>query len=85
MSDNSSSSHYSQPFETLVQHFESNGLKFLADRDSKSVQLFITGDYARVNCSCLLLLKLSMSAAKSVRAFSKSLCVRRRMGTKPSL
>ena len=54
MSDNSSSSNYSQPFETLVQHFESNGLKFLADRDLKSVQLFITGDYAVYNCQIQL-------------------------------
>ena len=50
MSDHTSSGSYSQPFEILVQHFESNGLKFLADHDSKSVQLFITGDYAVYNC-----------------------------------
>lgn len=50
MSENSFSHGYSQAFETLVSHFDSNGLKFLADRESKSVQLFVTGDYAVYNC-----------------------------------
>lgn len=50
MPENSSFHGYSQAFDALVAHFESNGLKFLADRESKSVQLFMTGDYAVYNC-----------------------------------
>jgi hypothetical protein len=54
MQESSTPSDYGQPFESLVQHFESSGLKFLADPDSKSVQLFITGDYAIYNCQIQL-------------------------------
>lgn len=54
MSENYSPLGFNQPFETLVQHFESNGLKFLTNPDSKSVQLFITGDYAVYNCQIQL-------------------------------
>jgi hypothetical protein len=50
MSDHSSSNGFNYPFNVLVQHFESSGLKFLADPDSKSVQLFIAGDAAVYNC-----------------------------------
>lgn len=50
MSENSPSNGFSHAFETLVAHFESNDFKFHADNESKSVQLFITGDYAVYNC-----------------------------------
>ena len=41
---------YSEAFQTLTRHFESNGLRFLEDAESRSIQLFITGDYAVYNC-----------------------------------
>jgi len=41
---------YSEAYQTLTRHFESNGLRFLADAESRSIQLFITGDYAVYNC-----------------------------------
>jgi len=50
MSDHSSFGGHSAIFDTLVQHFESSGLRFLADAESKSVQLFIAGDAAVYNC-----------------------------------
>jgi hypothetical protein len=50
MSESSPSYGSSQAFQTLVAHFEANDFRFLADPDSKSVQLFITGDAAVYNC-----------------------------------
>jgi hypothetical protein len=41
---------YSEAYQTLTRHFESNGLRFLADAESRFIQLFITGDYAVYNC-----------------------------------
>jgi len=38
------------PFEKLVHHFESNEFRFHADQETKSLQLFITGDCAVYNC-----------------------------------
>jgi hypothetical protein len=38
------------PFEKLVHHFESNEFRFHADPETKSLQLFITGDCAVYNC-----------------------------------
>lgn len=40
----------SQAFQTLVAHFEANEFRFHADADTKSVQLFITGDAVIYNC-----------------------------------
>jgi hypothetical protein len=37
------------PFEKLVHHFESNEFRFHADPETKSLQLFITGDCAVYN------------------------------------
>lgn len=37
-------------FQTLVAHFEANEFRFHADHESKSVQLFITGDAVIYNC-----------------------------------
>jgi hypothetical protein len=50
MSEDISPNDFSKAFETLVAHFESNDFRFHADGDTKSVQLFITGDYAVYNC-----------------------------------
>jgi len=38
------------PFEKLVHHFDSNEFRFHADPETKSLQLFITGDCAVYNC-----------------------------------
>jgi hypothetical protein len=38
------------PFDVLVNHFESNNFRFQTDPESKSLQLFITGDCAVYNC-----------------------------------
>ncbi len=38
------------PFQALVRHFESNEFRFHADPETKSLQLFITGDCAIYNC-----------------------------------
>ena len=54
MPENSPSNSFSQAFETLVAHFESNDLKFLPDRESRSIQLFMTGDFAVYNCKIQL-------------------------------
>lgn len=50
MSDHSSSDNDPRGFAALIAHFEANGLKFHADPESKSVQLFMTGDCAVYNC-----------------------------------
>ena len=50
MSEDISPNDFSKAFETLVAHFESNDFRFHADGDTKSVQLFITGDYVVYNC-----------------------------------
>ncbi len=46
----SESSSFSGAFQALVAHFESNDFRFHADSDTKSVQLFITGDAVIYNC-----------------------------------
>lgn len=38
------------PFDVLVNHFEANHFKFHADPQSKSLQLFVSGDCAIYNC-----------------------------------
>lgn len=50
MSENISPYGSSPAFETLVAHFEANDFRFHADHDTKSVQLFITGDAVIYNC-----------------------------------
>lgn len=50
MSEDISPNDFSPAFGTLVAHFEANDFRFHADPESKSVQLFITGDYAVYNC-----------------------------------
>ena len=50
MSESSPSYGSSQAFQTLVAHFEANDFRFHADADTKSVQLFITGDAVIYNC-----------------------------------
>ena len=50
MNDHSPSEGFSEAFQILVQHFESNDFRFHADPEAKSVQLFITGDAAVYNC-----------------------------------
>ena len=41
---------YSEAYQTLTRHFEANEFRFHADPESKSVQLFITGDAVIYNC-----------------------------------
>jgi len=50
MSESSPSYGFSQIFQTLVAHFEANDFRFHADPESRTVQLFITGDHAVYNC-----------------------------------
>lgn len=50
MSEHDYSADFGTPFHALVQHFESNDIKFTADRPGKSVQFFITGDCAVYSC-----------------------------------
>jgi len=50
MNDHSPSEGFIEAFQILVQHFESNDFRFHADPESKSIQLFITGDAAIYNC-----------------------------------
>ena len=50
MSDEIHTSDFGTPFATLVEHFESNDIKFTTDRANKSVQFFMTGDCAVYNC-----------------------------------
>ena len=50
MSESSPSYGSSEAFQTLVSHFEANEFRFHADSDTKSVQLFITGDAVIYNC-----------------------------------
>lgn len=50
MSENISPYGSSPAFEILVAHFEANEFRFHADPDTKSVQLFITGDAVVYNC-----------------------------------
>jgi hypothetical protein len=50
MSDESPSYGAAMPFDVLVNHFESNNFRFQTDPESKSLQLFITGDCAVYNC-----------------------------------
>jgi hypothetical protein len=50
MSESSASYGSSHAFQTLVAHFEANDFRFHADPESKSVQLFITGDAVIYNC-----------------------------------
>ncbi|MFM6131173.1 MAG: hypothetical protein ACKPBV_21030, partial [Sphaerospermopsis kisseleviana] len=50
MSESSPSHGSSEAFQTLVAHFEANDFRFHADSDTKSVQLFITGDAVIYNC-----------------------------------
>jgi hypothetical protein len=38
------------PFDRLLNHFESNEFKFHAEPETKSLQLFVTGDCAIYNC-----------------------------------
>ena len=38
------------PFDVLVNHFEANHFNFHADPQSKSLQLFVSGDCALYNC-----------------------------------
>jgi hypothetical protein len=38
------------PFDVLLKHFESNEFRFHADPETKSLQLFMTGDCAIYNC-----------------------------------
>lgn len=50
MSDDNHSADFGTPFAALVQHFESNDIKFTSDRSGKWVQFFMTGDCAVYNC-----------------------------------
>jgi hypothetical protein len=50
MSDENHSADFGTPFAALVQHFESNDIKFSSDRSGKWVQFFMTGDCAVYNC-----------------------------------
>lgn len=50
MSEGNYSSDFGTPFGALVNHFESNDIRFHADQDGKSVQFYITGDCAAYNC-----------------------------------
>ncbi|MFM8459501.1 MAG: YbjN domain-containing protein [Chthoniobacterales bacterium] len=50
MSESSPSHGSSEAFQTLVAHFEANDFRFHAHSDTKSVQLFITGDAVIYNC-----------------------------------
>ena len=50
MSDENYSADFGTPFAALVQHFESNDIKFSLDRSGKWVQFFMTGDCAVYNC-----------------------------------
>lgn len=50
MSDENYSADFGTPFAALVQHFESNDIKFSSDRSGKWVQFFMTGDCAVYNC-----------------------------------
>ena len=50
MSESSPAYGSSEAFQALVTHFEANDFRFLADPESKSVQLFITGDAVVYNC-----------------------------------
>ena len=50
MSESSPSYSSSEAFQTLVAHFESNEFRFHADPETKSLQLFITGECAVYNC-----------------------------------
>lgn len=50
MSDENLSADFGTPFAALVQHFESNDIKFVSDPSAKSVQFFMTGDCAVYNC-----------------------------------
>ncbi|MFM6130451.1 MAG: hypothetical protein ACKPBV_17285 [Sphaerospermopsis kisseleviana] len=50
MSDEIHPSDFGTPFAALVQHFESNDIRFSHDRSGKWVQFFMTGDCAVYNC-----------------------------------
>jgi len=50
MSEESPSYGAVTPFDVLVNHFDSNDFRFQTDPESKSLQLFITGDCAVYNC-----------------------------------
>jgi hypothetical protein len=50
MSEESPSYGAVTPFDVLLRHFESNEFRFQADPETKSLQLFITGDCAIYNC-----------------------------------
>lgn len=50
MSNENYPADFGAPFATLVEHFESNDIKFSSDRSGKWVQFFMTGDCAVYNC-----------------------------------